>query len=268
MISRMLLPILGMVLLNLGMAHAETITLTEKNSVVFRGVVSELSVSKVQAELIEKAKAGKPLYLVLDTPGGSVDAGNMLITTVKGLGVKVHTVTIFAASMGFHIVQSLDDRLIIPNGVLMSHRANAGMRGEIPGEFLKRLVFLLRGLNAMDATAAKRMGLKTEVYQDWIRDEYWVEGSDAIHDKAADRVVHVKCGEGLQGTETLTMNTIFGAVNFTMSKCPLITGPLGIDVSDVKEEKPSVDAYVRTLFSNRFEFVNKYIKTNEYQKFQ
>jgi ATP-dependent Clp protease protease subunit len=269
MISRMLVLILGMFVLNMSTAMAETIELTEKNSVLFRGVVDEESVAKVQVELIEKSKAGKDLYLVLDTPGGSVIDGNMLIETIRGLPVKVSTVTIFAASMGFHIAQSLETRYITSNGTLMSHRAFMGMKGEVPGEFLTRLNYYIRTLTRMDFTAAKRMGISLKQYQELIRDEYWVEGAEAVVDKAADKVVAVRCGAGLDGTTKLEIPTFFGVITLTMSKCPLVTGPLSLDFSRIADENlPAVNDYIQTLFRNRMFFVEKYIKTNAYQQIQ
>lgn len=250
-------------------AHAETIVLTEKNSVTFRGVVTEESVSKAQLELMDKCKNGKRLYLVLDTPGGSVPDGNQLIDTIKGLDCNVQTVTIFAASMGFHFVQSLEKRLITANGVLMSHRATIGMKGEIPGEFLTRVNFFWKSLTRMDRLAGQRMGLTLKDYQNKIRDEYWVSGPDAIDDKAADEIVNVRCGEGLEGTTDLVLLTFFGPITVTFSKCPMITAPLAVQMGAVtKDNKAAATEYVNTLFYDRIGFVEKYIKTNAYQKYQ
>lgn len=250
-------------------AKAETIVLTEKNSVTFRGVVTEETVSKAQLELMSKCKNGNRLYLVLDTPGGSVPDGNQLVDTIKGLDCNVQTVTIFAASMGFHFVQSLEKRLITPNGTLMSHRASLGMKGEIPGEFLTRLNYFYKMLTRMDRSAGQRMGLSLREYQHKIRDEYWVSGPDAVADNAADEVVNVRCGDDLQGTVDVVMLTFFGPITVRFSKCPMITAPLAVEMGAItKENKANVSEYVNTLFNNRIDFVEKYIKTSAWQKFQ
>src|SRR6056297_3136731 len=68
------------------------IILEKGNTVVFRGEVSQSSVTKVQLELqklIRTVPKNKPIYLVLDTPGGSVFAGLNLIDFIKGLNRKV-----------------------------------------------------------------------------------------------------------------------------------------------------------------------------------
>lgn len=274
MFSRML--VIGITILSLGIAQAvvvpweDTIELTKANSVVLRGPVTGSSVAAVQVELLAKAKAGKDIYLVLDTPGGSVFAGNELIQFVKGLPVKVKTVTLFAASMGFHIAQSLDTRYIVENGILMSHRATTGMEGEIPGELLTRLDFLLSLLNSMDDTAAKRMTQTTKHYQSMIRDEYWVRGSTSVKHKAADKVVTVRCGNDRQGTEQETFNTIFGPATVTFSACPLIGNPLSVqfDGKVSAADKAKIQRYIDLVYTNKAYGVTDYIKNGKYRDFQ
>lgn len=244
-------------------AQAETVALNETNTVTFRGVVDYDTVAKAQVELMKKAEAGKPLYLVLDTPGGSVDAGNRLIDTINGLSVKVHTITLFAASMGFNIAQASGDRLIIPTGELMSHRARGGVQGEIPGSIQVRLNHYLVMLDGMHETSAKRMGLSLSQYHGLIKDEYWTFGERAVKEKAADRVVTAKCSSELaNGTESITILTLFGALKVTMSTCPLVSGPLGVDLAGIsKENQVNALNYVNLLFSNKVEFFARYIRS-------
>jgi len=121
--------------------HAGTkphvVEITAENSVVLRGAMTELSTSKVLSEIILKDRdlpAGEPLYLYIDSPGGEIVSGTQMIEGIKGLSREVITITQFSASMAFITVQSLGKRLIMPSGVLMSHRAKGGVEGQIPGE--------------------------------------------------------------------------------------------------------------------------------------
>src|SRR5665213_897857 len=119
----------------------ETIVLTESNLLVLNSEVNGESVGAliVKAKDLDNKLSGrfgsnnKPLYLYLDTPGGSVQSGLELIEALKGLGRPVHTVTAFSASMGFQIVENLNNRYILQSGILMSHRAAGQFEGSFGG---------------------------------------------------------------------------------------------------------------------------------------
>lgn len=99
--------------LALGQEKNKTITLNSDNFVALRDAVTWSSISKLQQDLLSlsaKLDDDEPIYLVLDTPGGSVMAGQRFIETVKGIPQPVHAVVLFAASMGFQITQAVDNR--------------------------------------------------------------------------------------------------------------------------------------------------------------
>ena len=121
--------------------NSKTVVLEKGNTVVIRSPVNSKSMSKAMFELNElsfKLNKEDKIYLVLDTPGGSVFAGLDFIDYAKALPQKIITITKFAASMGFQIVQNLDDRYITPSGTLMSHRASGGVSGQFDGELESR----------------------------------------------------------------------------------------------------------------------------------
>ena len=204
------------------------IVLTENNSVIFNQAVSGEFASKKALEVIIKSKKASPLYIVLDTPGGSVAAGMTFIDTVKALGVPVHTITIFAASMGYQFVQELGTRYIMPSGTLMSHRgAVGGLSGQVPGELNSRLMHIQSVLNGMSERAANRISMTKKEYDQAIINELWVSGAEAVSSKQADYVANVRCDKSLvEGTYVEAFHTPFGSVNVTFSKCPLVSYPL------------------------------------------
>lgn len=266
LLTVMFLALLATLLSGCKVSASETIELRAKNTYTFRGPVDEGSVAKAQSALIamsQRLGASEPIYLVLDTPGGSVSDGRLLIDTIKGLPNKVHTVTLFAASMGFHIAQSLDTRYIISSGTLMSHRASGGISGEMPGSFNTRAAWILGVLAEMDHIAAKRMSKPLKVYQELIREEYWVHGSAAVANKAADSIALVRCNEDLMGNETVEVASFFGPFQLTFSKCPLIQGvleakPLGAGGGEDKTTGAGEDLrgkYVRTFYGDRTVFI-------------
>jgi ATP-dependent protease ClpP protease subunit len=242
------------------------LVLSKKNTLVLRGVMTTESVSKLEAEAQKMSTELKPtdtIYLVLDTPGGSVDAGLELIDFLHGLPQKVKTLTIFAASMGFQVAQNMDERLIIRSGTLMSHRARiSGAAGEIPGELLTRLNFTMKILERLDKQASKRMSMELKSYQELIRDEYWVQGEDAVTEKAADRVVLARCDSSFNGNLMVKLGSFLGMnIMGEMNECPLITGLLGVsvDAGGTDDERDDAEQYARTYKNNRKEFTRRYI---------
>lgn len=254
----------------------DVLTLGLKNTLVFRGPVTDDSVSKIQRKILDMSyslKSSDVIYLVIDSPGGSIAAGNMLIDTVKALPQKVKTVTIFSASMAFHMVEAFDERLILPSGTLMSHRASlGGVGGEIggdgKGELATRMNWIVRQLQVMDAQVAARMGMSVKDYQELIRDEYWVDGQDSVDAKAADRVVLARCGKDmLQGTEPMEIRTFFGILKLEFSKCPLISYPVKVDMSAMTFRNEEDRKFVDLMIGNKEQFVKSYIKDNSFERF-
>lgn len=246
------------------------ITLSERNTVVLNWVVTSQSTAKAAQELLNKSRNLDPkdkMYLVLDTPGGSVDAGINFVQVVKGLPQQVDTVSLFAASMGFHIVQNLGNRYVAPNGILMSHRASGGVEGTIPGSINTTLQMWMDILQQLDGQAADRMGLTTKTYSNLIQDEYWTYGITAVRDGAADQVVQLKCDASLSGTTQVSVETLFGTYNLTYSKCPLVRGILDVKRGFYGEVPPQEIEFMKALdqFNNKALFYKNYIKTNKYE---
>lgn len=215
---------------NLVYAKTVNITLTENNSIVFNQQVSSQYVSQKTLEVMDKSLKASPLYLVLDTPGGSVDAGLKFIDAIKSLGIPVHTITLFAASMGYQMVQELGTRYIIPSGTLMSHRgAVGGISGQVPGELNSRVNHISMILDGMAARASKRVGMSKKAYEALIVNELWLDGVNSVSTGHADYLANVKCDKKLlAGSYEEEVNTLFGSALLKFSKCPLISDPIGV----------------------------------------
>jgi ATP-dependent Clp protease, protease subunit len=211
-----------------------TVNLTTDNTIVLNGPVNDASVRKVQMDakrLDASLDSNYPLFLILNTPGGSIQSGLELIEFLQSLNRPVHTITIFSASMGWQIAQHLNGRLIINYGVLMSHRAFGGFRGEFPGQLDSRLEFWKRRVYEMDQVTVNRTkGKQTmESYQAAMANELWIGGQDAVEMGYADRVVRMRCSKELSNQlETVAVRTFFGSINLVFSGCPTVTGPVGV----------------------------------------
>lgn len=250
----------------------KTLTLEKSNTLAIRGPITSSSVSKLQHKLFKKSnKLNKDdnIFLVLDTPGGSITSGMELINTAKAIPQRVVTVSKFSASMGFIIAQYLGPRVITPGGILMSHKAKLKISGETPGEFENRKRLFDNIIKDIRKVNADRLRLSVSEYKNLIKNEYWTYGNKAVKQKAVDAKFRVKCGKSFEGIKKETLRTIFGEVVLTFSQCPLISSPLKIDYSGINffkmddSEEKKFRNIINMMYSNKVRFVEKFVSNGK-----
>jgi len=222
----------------------ETIVITGDNLLTLSGEVNGDSVGPIimrAKELDAKLSSGKithdhttPLYLYINSPGGSVQSGLEMIEALKGLGRPVHTITAFGASMAWQTVQNLDERYVLKSGILMSHRAagqfSGSFGGTAPSQLDSRVRLWTQITKEMDeATVARTNGKQTlSSYQADYSPELWVTGQEAVNQGYADAVVKVKCGKDLTGTTKHETEFLGLPVSYELDACPLNSSPMNI----------------------------------------
>lgn len=215
---------------------AKEIILSKDNTLVLNDAVTPASVSKVMEQasaLNATLKSGYPAYLFLYTPGGYIQEGLELIEFLKGLNRPVHTVALFAASMGWQIQQHLGTRYVMQYSVTMSHRARGGFQGEFGGGLSQldaRYGLWLRRIDLMDQITVDRTNGKQTLksYRNAYANELWLNGPEAVQQGYADELVIVKCDASLSGTNEELIDFGFFKIIAVFSECPLKTAPLQI----------------------------------------
>jgi ATP-dependent protease ClpP protease subunit len=224
----------------------EVIKLGTTNTVVMRGEIDDKMAQNTALELLRlstlRGLNNYPIYLVIDSGGGSIDAGEAFIEVVKTIP-NVHTVTIFAASMASAIVEALPgERLMLDSGVFMFHRARGGVQGQFEtGELEARLEFYKRFVRRMEARNAKRMGMSLKYYKSQVKDELWMTSGDSVG-IAADKVVSLQCSQSLiEKREQMSVSVFIFKIELEFSGCPLLRSP---DVVPGQESQ-AIEAYRR-----------------------
>lgn len=245
-----------------------TLVLSDRNTVALNMPIDAGSARDVQLELMAKSASlpkSTPIILVLNSPGGSVDAGRMIFETAKGLPQKVNTVSLFSASMSFILSQNLNDRYVLGSTTMMSHRATAGgLEGQLPGSLLTRTLSVLANITELEQQIADRNGYKLADYQKLIADELWMTGQQAVNLRFADRIVNIRCDKSMDGPGRVE---IFDLVMFrakvTFHKCPLITAPISVEMDSYTME--SRDLFLQAVY-DRPGFLRDVIKTNRFEQ--
>lgn len=230
--------------------NKDQVVFNKDNVVNINEQVSETSVAdwtmKVKA-LDAKGPANEPIYLAMKTPGGDIVAGVNFVEAMHGIHRPVYTVTLFAASMGFQIVQNLGDRLILKNGVLMSHRASGGFEGQFggpePSQLSSRYIFWLRNLTQMDEqTVSRTNGKQTlDSYRKAYANEMWRNGTDSVNEGYADRVVTASCDSSLNTATHHSAQIMMFNVEYDLSDCPMVQAPINVQVSMLTNKGPMTD---------------------------
>lgn len=227
--------ILAMLLLFSVTVGAKEVTLTEQNTMSLNGPVTGQSMAGLMLTLnkLNQIQTDEPIYLVLNSPGGSVYDGFDFIRYAQTSRRKIETVTIFAASMAFQIVESLGERNVTSYSTLMSHKASGGFQGEFPGQIDSRYGHVLSHIAEQDKQVVSRTNGKQtlESYARLIQNEYWGNSTRAISDGFADQEVSVRCDNSLNGERTEQVDLGLFIVDVIFSKCPLITEPLGVELA-------------------------------------
>lgn len=214
-------------------SSAKLITLNNENTVILRGPVDENSVSSVITNLNKLDEHKINLYI--NSPGGSVHHGNVLIEEIRGLqasGKKINCIADFAASMAFIILQSCSNRYALNSSVLMQHQMSLVLGGPINNvnTYLEYINELSISLNTMQAD---RIGMDLEEFKKKTDDDWWISGYKAKSYNIVDEIINVNCDRSLlKKTYSISVDFLGNEFIITFSKCPLISKPLNTKISN------------------------------------
>ncbi|MEM6837388.1 MAG: ATP-dependent Clp protease proteolytic subunit [Cyanobacteria bacterium P01_C01_bin.120] len=141
----------------------------------------------------------KPIYLYINSPGGSVTAGMAIYDTIQHIKSEVITICVgLAASMGAFLLAagSPGKRMALPHARIMIHQPLGGARGQATDIEIeaKEVVRIKQVLNEM---LAKHTG-KTleEIERDTDRDNF-MSSQEAMDYGLVDRVIEERSPEAI-----------------------------------------------------------------------
>lgn len=141
--------------------------------------------------ITETAKKGRPIYLLIDSPGGSVLSGGAIVSAIEAAQVPVNTVCLqLCASMAAIIHQYGSQRLMVDRSFLMFHNASGGFQGSFP-QVQSQFNTINRFVSKMLIHIAKRSQQAPKAFLDKLGAEVWIDAEDSLAEHYSDETVEI-----------------------------------------------------------------------------
>jgi ATP-dependent Clp protease protease subunit len=131
------------------------------------GPIDDISASVITAQLLflESEAPKKPLYMYINTAGGSVTAGLAIYDTMQYINPAVHTIaTGQAASIGALLLCGGDVRMALPHAEIMLQQPSGGAQG-MASNILIQSREILRLRSSLNKLYAKHTGQSIETIE-------------------------------------------------------------------------------------------------------
>jgi ATP-dependent Clp protease protease subunit len=210
----------------------QIITLKKNNFISINDKINDKNV-ELWSKQMSKITSN-PMYIYIDSPGGSVDAGLHFINNMnwyKKQDKIINCIAKSAYSMAFIIFQNCTNRYIILSSTLMQHQISLnGIKG--PLNNLMNYFEMINKISLdLDNMVSNRLNMTLIDYRNKISNDWWIYGSLSIDIKVADELVIIGCDAELYELNTNNEETIleinennefeFKKVNKVKDLCPL-----------------------------------------------
>jgi len=155
------------------------------------GEINETSLIVADQIKVLSGQSKAPIFLLINSPGGSVLDGAQIVSAIEGSQAPVYTVCEqLCASMAAIIHQYGKERMMYDRAILMFHNAAGGAQGYVP-QMLSRLNVINRYVNKMQAHIAARANIDLTTWLTRMGDEVWIDAEDAQASGLNDKIVNV-----------------------------------------------------------------------------
>ncbi len=188
---------------------SQSITLTDR-IVDLNGPITDSMILKAQTKLYKLDEAShEPVWIRINSGGGSVQAGLILLDTMKALKSPTRClVESKAYSMAAILLVFCDQRYALDHATIMLHEASFGLQGEDPTN-RSRMDFITKYLDSIHVEIAQILDMKVNDYRAKLRDAWWLLADEALDAHIIDSIVHhIVYASGVTTvTETKTTRT-------------------------------------------------------------
>lgn len=171
-----------------------------KDRIVFISKVIDSNVATTTAAtllFLDNQSKTKPIYLYLNTPGGTISSGLFTIyDTMNYIKAPVHTVCIGEACSSAAVLLAAGDsghRMSFPNGLIMIHEVQAAKDDfESTSDLLKRSKLVEKLNKKLVDTLAKHTKKSSKVIEELMKAETYFSAEEAKEFGLIDKIVTSK----------------------------------------------------------------------------
>lgn len=165
--------------------------LLEDRIILIFGEINDLTSQSVIAQLLylESVDNTKPIYIYINSPGGSVTSGFAIYDVMKFIKSSVHTIGMgLCASLGAFLLACGDKRYALKNTKIMIHQPLGKTEGQASDMMIvaNEIIKTKKRLNEILASTTKQKIEKIE--KDTERD-YYMSASDALEYGIIDEII-------------------------------------------------------------------------------
>jgi ATP-dependent Clp protease, protease subunit len=140
--------------------------LLKDRTILFNGVVDKSAIERIVLPLGRLGCSAKPIKLLLNSPGGSVEDGQMVVDAILTCKAPVTTIALGQAmSAAFDIFLAGDRRVVYPNTILMMHAGSSRFENQTLPQINKEAELHKRYFERWSAWYASRTSIAKK---DWL----------------------------------------------------------------------------------------------------
>lgn len=168
--------------------------LLQDRIVFIQGEVNDASMNVAIGQLLflNNQDNTKPIFMYINSPGGSCTAGLALIDTMKLIKAPVYTICVgMAASMGAAILSCGEKghRYVLPNSTVMVHQSSGGEQGNIQDARVG-MKYWEQLNDRLAKIIADNCGITVKKYLNSTVRDCWMFPEDAIKFGIVDKVLN------------------------------------------------------------------------------
>ncbi len=143
--------------------------LLKDRTILYNGPVDKSVIERIVLPLSRFGKSTKPIKLLINSPGGSVEDGQMVVDAILTCKAKVTTIALGQAmSAAFDIFLAGDRRIVYPNTILMMHSGSSRFETQTLPQIGKEADLYKRYFDRWSTWYASRTNISKAAWQDML----------------------------------------------------------------------------------------------------